>query len=82
MCLLRLALSAVLFDDRGLLALMLCARAALLAGRVAAAFMIAVHAIVPRRETWLVTAAFPLFVTAGHGQNIFTAALLGGFPHC
>lgn len=45
------------------------------------AFMIAVHAIVPRRETWLVTAAFPaVFVNVGHGQNaFFTAALLGGF---
>lgn len=45
------------------------------------AFLIAVHAIVPRRETWLVTAAFPaVFVNVGHGQNaFFTAALLGGF---
>lgn len=45
------------------------------------AFMAAVHAIVPRRETWLVTAAFPaVFVNVGHGQNaFFTAALLGGF---
>lgn len=45
------------------------------------AFMVAVHAIVPRRETWLATAAFPaVFVNVGHGQNaFFTAALLGGF---
>lgn len=45
------------------------------------AFMAAVHSIVPRRETWLVTAAFPaVFVNVGHGQNgFFTAALLGGF---
>jgi len=45
------------------------------------AFMAAVHAIVPRRETWLATAAFPaVFVNVGHGQNaFFTAALLGGF---
>ena len=45
------------------------------------AFMAAIHAIVPRRETWLVTAAFPaVFVNVGHGQNgFFTAALLGGF---
>ncbi|CAN5296207.1 hypothetical protein BH10PSE11_BH10PSE11_05040 [soil metagenome] len=45
------------------------------------AFMAAVHAIVPRRETWLATAAFPaVFVNIGHGQNaFFTAALLGGF---
>jgi hypothetical protein len=45
------------------------------------AFMAAIHAIAPRRETWLVTAAFPaVFVNVGHGQNgFFTAALLGGF---
>jgi hypothetical protein len=45
------------------------------------AFMAAVYAIVPRRETWLATAAFPaVFVNVGHGQNaFFTAALLGGF---
>lgn len=45
------------------------------------AFMVAVYAIVPRRETWLATAAFPaVFVNIGHGQNaFFTAALLGGF---
>jgi hypothetical protein len=45
------------------------------------AFMATVHAIVPRRETWLATAAFPaVFVNVGHGQNgFFTAALLGGF---
>lgn len=45
------------------------------------AFMAAVHAIVPRRETWLATAAFPaVLVNVGHGQNaFFTAALLGGF---
>lgn len=45
------------------------------------AFMAAVHAILPRRETWLATAAFPaVFVNIGHGQNgFFTAALLGGF---
>ena len=45
------------------------------------AFMAAVHAIVPRRETLLATAAFPaVFVNIGHGQNgFFTAALLGGF---
>ncbi len=45
------------------------------------AFMAAVYAIVPRRETLLATAAFPaVFVNVGHGQNgFFTAALLGGF---
>lgn len=45
------------------------------------AFMAAVYAIVPRRETLLATAAFPaVFVNIGHGQNgFFTAALLGGF---
>lgn len=45
------------------------------------AFLVAVHAIVPRRETWLAAAAFPAgFVNVGHGQNaFFTAALLGGF---
>ncbi len=45
------------------------------------AFMAAVYAILPRRETLLATAAFPaVFVNIGHGQNgFFTAALLGGF---
>ncbi|CAN5339176.1 glycosyltransferase family 87 protein [soil metagenome] len=45
------------------------------------AFMVAVYAIVPRRETLLATAAFPaVLVNIGHGQNgFFTAALLGGF---
>ena len=45
------------------------------------AFMAAVQAIVPRRETLLATAAFPaVFVNIGHGQNgFFTAALLGSF---
>lgn len=45
------------------------------------AFLAAVHAIIPRRETLLATAAFPaVFVNIGHGQNgFFTAALLGGF---
>lgn len=44
------------------------------------AFLAAIHAIIPRRETWLAAAAFPaVFVNVGHGQNgFFTAALLGG----
>ncbi|HEX7789146.1 MAG TPA: glycosyltransferase family 87 protein [Afipia sp.] len=44
------------------------------------AFIAAIHAIVPRRETLLAAAAFPaVFVNVGHGQNgFFTAALLGG----
>jgi hypothetical protein len=58
--LLRLALSAVLPDDRRLLALMPYALALLCWLAVSLpAFMAAVHAIVPRRETWLATAAFP-----------------------
>jgi len=45
-----------------------------------AAFLAAVHAIVPHREALLAAAAFPaIFVNLGHGQNGFlTAALLGG----
>jgi hypothetical protein len=45
-----------------------------------AAYLAAIHAILPRRETWLAALAFPaVFVNIGHGQNGFlTAALLGG----
>jgi glycosyl transferase family 87 len=44
------------------------------------AYLAAMRAILPRRETLLVAAAFPaVFVNIGHGQNaFFTAALLGG----
>jgi hypothetical protein len=45
-----------------------------------AAYLGAIRAILPRRETWLLATAFPaVFVNIGHGQNgFFTAALLGG----
>lgn len=45
-----------------------------------AAYLAAMRAILPLRETWLVALAFPaVFVNIGHGQNGFlTAALLGG----
>ena len=48
-----------------------------------AAYLAAIHAILPRRETLLVAAAFPaVFVNVGHGHNGFlTAALLGGALH-
>lgn len=44
------------------------------------AYVIAMRAIVPKRETLLVALAFPaVFVNLGHGQNGFiSAALLGG----
>lgn len=44
------------------------------------AYLAVMRAILPRRETLLVAAAFPaVFVNIGHGQNAcFTAALLGG----
>jgi hypothetical protein len=45
-----------------------------------AAYLAAMWAILPRRETLLIAAAFPaVFINVGHGQNGFlTAALLGG----
>jgi len=45
-----------------------------------AAYLTAMWAILPRRETLLIAAAFPaVFINVGHGQNGFlTAALLGG----
>jgi Glycosyltransferase family 87 len=45
-----------------------------------AAYLAALWAILPRRETLLIAAAFPaVFVNVGHGQNGFlTTALLGG----
>jgi hypothetical protein len=45
-----------------------------------AAYLATLRAILPRRETLLVAAAFPgVFVNIGHGHNGFlTAALLGG----
>jgi hypothetical protein len=48
-----------------------------------AAYLAAMHAILPRRQTWLIAAAFPaVFVNIGHGQNGFlTTALLGGALH-
>jgi hypothetical protein len=48
-----------------------------------AAYLAAIRAILPRRETLLIAAAFPaVFVNIGHGQNgFFTAALLGGALH-
>jgi Glycosyltransferase family 87 len=48
-----------------------------------AAYLAAMRAILPRRETLLIAAAFPaVFVNIGHGQNAFlTAALLGGALH-
>jgi hypothetical protein len=48
-----------------------------------AAYHAAIRAILPRRETLLVAAAFPaVLVNVGHGQNGFlTAALLGGALH-
>lgn len=48
-----------------------------------AAYLAAIRAILPRRETLLVAAAFPaVFVNVGHGHNGFlTAALLGGALH-
>ncbi len=48
-----------------------------------AAYLAAMRAILPRRETWLIAAAFPaVIVNIGHGQNGFlTAALLGGALH-
>jgi hypothetical protein len=44
------------------------------------AYLAAIRAIQPHRETLLIAAAFPaVFVNVGHGQNGFlTAALLGG----
>jgi hypothetical protein len=48
-----------------------------------AAYVAAIRAILPRRETLLIAAAFPaVLVNVGHGQNGFlTAALLGGALH-
>jgi hypothetical protein len=48
-----------------------------------AAYLAVIRAILPRQETLLVAAAFPVvFVNVGHGQNGFlTAALLGGALH-
>jgi hypothetical protein len=48
-----------------------------------AAYLAAMRAILPRRETALIATAFPaVFVNIGHGQNGFlTAALLGGALH-
>jgi len=48
-----------------------------------AAYLAAIRAILPRRETLLVAAAFPaVLINIGHGQNGFlTAALLGGALH-
>jgi hypothetical protein len=48
-----------------------------------AGYLATMRAILPRRETWLVAAAFPaVFINIGHGQNGFlTAALLGGALH-
>jgi len=45
-----------------------------------AGYLAAMRAILPRRETILIAAAFPaVFINIGHGQNGFlTAALLGG----
>ncbi|WP_441252356.1 glycosyltransferase family 87 protein [Tardiphaga sp. 71_E8_N1_1] len=45
-----------------------------------AAYLAAIRAILPRRETLLVAAAFPaVFINVGHGHNGFlTTALLGG----
>ncbi len=45
-----------------------------------AAYLATIRAILPRRETLLVAAAFPaVFVNMGHGQNGFlTASLFGG----
>jgi alpha-1,2-mannosyltransferase len=45
-----------------------------------AAYLAAIRAILPRKETLLIAAAFPaVFVNIGHGQNGFlTTALLGG----
>jgi hypothetical protein len=48
-----------------------------------AAYLATLRAILPRRETLLIAAAFPaVFVNVGHGHNGFlTAALLGGALH-
>jgi hypothetical protein len=48
-----------------------------------AAYLAAIRAILPRRETLLIASAFPaVFVNTGHGQNGFlTTALLGGALH-
>jgi alpha-1,2-mannosyltransferase len=48
-----------------------------------AAYLAVIRAILARRETLLIAAAFPaVFVNIGHGQNGFlTAALLGGALH-
>ena len=48
-----------------------------------AAYLAAIRAILPRRETLLIATAFPaVFVNVGHGHNGFlTAALLGGALH-
>jgi glycosyl transferase family 87 len=48
-----------------------------------AGYVAAIRAILPRRETLLIAAAFPaVFVNIGHGQNGFlTAGLLGGALH-
>jgi glycosyl transferase family 87 len=48
-----------------------------------AAYLATLRAILPRRETLLIAAAFPaVFVNVGHGHNGFlTAALLGGAMH-
>jgi hypothetical protein len=47
------------------------------------AYLAAIRAVLPRRETLLIAAAFPaVFINIGHGQNGFlTAALLGGALH-
>lgn len=48
-----------------------------------AAYLAMLRAILPRRETLLIAAAFPaVFINVGHGQNGFlTAALIGGALH-
>jgi hypothetical protein len=48
-----------------------------------AAYLAAIRAVLPRRETLLAAAAFPaVFINVGHGHNGFlTTALLGGALH-
>jgi hypothetical protein len=48
-----------------------------------AAYLAAIHAILPRTQTLLVASAFPaVFINIGHGQNGFlTTALLAGALH-
>ena len=47
------------------------------------AYLAAIRAILPRKETLLIAASFPaVFINIGHGQNGFlTTALLGGALH-